>query len=235
MKLPVVEANFAVTVDGKISTRDYGPTGFTSARDKRRLLEIRAHGDALLVGRGTLETDDMAMALPARDLREKRMREGRTAEPLRVIFSNGGNIRTDLKVFRTPGAPIVVFTTRAMPAATRRRLERAADIRVESRGHHVDLVQALGVLASEYGVRDAVCEGGPTLIRGMLERGLVRRVYVTFAPLVFGGRNAPTLIGPAGCGDLAASIPLALESLTVEGSEAFAVYRVKRLSRKSGR
>ena len=78
MKRPFVEANFAVTVDGKISTRAYAPTGFTSARDKRRLLEIRAGGDALLVGRVTLEADNIAMALPARDLREMRLREGRT-------------------------------------------------------------------------------------------------------------------------------------------------------------
>ena len=235
MKLPVVEANFAVTVDGKTSTRDYTPTGFTSPRDKRRLLEIRARGDALLVGRGTLEADNMAMALPALDLREMRMREGRTAEPLRVIFSNSGILRPDLKVFRTPGAPIVIFTTGAMPSAARRRLEKLADVRVEAQGRRVDLAKALLVLAEEYGVRDAVCEGGPTLIKAMLERGLLHRIHVTFTPLVFGGAAAPTLTGPADRGLLAASVPLSLENFAIAGSEAFATYRVKRLSRQSGR
>jgi len=235
MNRPVVEANFAMTVDGKISTRDYVPTGFTSARDKRRLLEIRSRGDALLVGRRTLETDNMAMALPARDLREARMREGRTAEPLRVIFSNEGNLRPDLKVFRTPGAPIVIFTTRAMPAARRRLLERLADVRVESRARRVNLVKALSVLAEEYGVRDAVCEGGPTLVRAMLEKRLVDRLHVTFAPAVFGGRDAPTLLGPAGRACLSASIPLELETLEVVDGEAFASYRVGRAAKRSGR
>ena len=234
MKRPFVEANFAMTVDGKISTRDYAPTGFTSARDKRRLLEIRARGDALLVGRGTLETDDMAMALPARDLREARMREGRTAEPLRVIFSNGGKLRSDLKVFRTPGAPIVIFTTSAMPVARRRNLERLADVRVETRKRSVDLAEALSVLADEYGVRDAVCEGGPTLVRAMLEKRLIDRLYVTFAPMIFGGRQAPTLLGPADCAGLPRSIPLELDALELVGGEAFASYRVRRAGRKSG-
>jgi riboflavin-specific deaminase-like protein len=235
MKRPVVEANFAMTVDGKISTRDCGPTGFTSARDKRRLLEIRARADALLVGRGTLETDDMAMALPARDLREKRMREGRTAEPLRVIFSNRGNIRPDLKVFRTPGAPIIIFTTRAMPAAARKRLERVADVRVEPKARQVDLDKALAVLSDEYGVRDAVCEGGPVLLRAMLQKGLIQRLHLTVAPLIFGGAAAPTLLGPVGEGDLKRSMPLRLENLEVVGDEAFASYRVGTEARRSKR
>lgn len=235
MKRPFVEANFAVTVDGKVSTRDYVPTGFTSARDKRRLLEIRARGDALLVGRRTLETDNMAMALPAPDLREARLRAGRTAEPLRVIFSNGGDLRPDLKVFRTPGAPIVIFTTAAMPAAKRRRLERVAEVRVEKRARRVDLTKALAVLAGEYGVRDAVCEGGPTLVRAMLENRLIDRLHVTFAPMIFGGREAPTLLGPAGRACLTRSVPLRLEALEIIGGEAFASYRVERGGGKSGR
>lgn len=226
MKLPFVEANFAMTVDGKISTRTYAPTGFTSARDKRRLLEIRAGGDALLVGRRTLETDNMAMVLPARDLREQRMRAGRTAEPLRVIFSNRGTLDPRLKVFRTPGAPIVIFTTAAMPASRRRSLERVADVRAEKRARSVNLTKALAVLAEEYGVRDAVCEGGPTLLRDLLAQGLVGRLHVTFAPCLFGGREAPTLLGPSDRGCLPRSIPLRLENLEVVAGEAFASYRV---------
>lgn len=226
MKLPFVEANFAMTADGKISTRNYAPTGFTSARDKRRLLEIRAGGDALLVGRRTLETDNMAMALPARDLREARMRQGRTAEPLRVIFSNRGDLSPSLKVFRTPGAPIVIFTTNAMPGARRRALERRADVRIEKRARTVDVAKALAVLAGEYGVRDAVCEGGPTLVRDMLKKNLVGRLHITFAPLIFGGSAAPTLLGPACRALLPRSIPLRLEGFEVVEGEAFASYLV---------
>jgi riboflavin-specific deaminase-like protein len=228
MKRPVVEANFAMTVDGKISTRAYAPTGFTSARDKRRLLEIRARGDALLVGRRTLETDNMAMALPAADLRDERLRRGQTAEPLRVIFTNRGALSPRLKVFRTPGAPIVVFTTRAMPAATRRWLDQVADVRVGGRGGAVDVRRALGVLADDYRVRSAVCEGGPGLLKSLLEAGLLDRLHVTFAPLVFGGAAAPTLLGPAADGLLRASVPLRMETCEVAGDEAYAVYRVGR-------
>ena len=227
MKRPLVEANFAMTVDGKISTRAYTPTGFTSARDKRRLLEIRARGDALMVGRGTLETDNMSMGLPAQKLREQRLREGRTAEPLRVIFTNRGNLRRDLKVFRSPGAPIVVFTTGAMPRATRAWLERVADVRVAARvGGGVDLAKAMEALRSDYKVRTAVCEGGPSLLKGLLERRLLDRIFVTFAPLIFGGAGAPTLLGPAPGSLLDSSVRLRLEEFRVAGGEGYASYRV---------
>jgi riboflavin-specific deaminase-like protein len=228
MKRPFVEANFAVTVDGKISTRCLTPTGFTSARDKRRLLAIRARGDALLVGRQTLETDNMAMALPAADLRDERLRRGQTAEPLRVIFTNRGELSPKLKVFRTRGAPIVVFTTQTMPAGTRRWLDKVADVRVERQAGAVDLRRAMSVLAKDYRVRTAVCEGGAALLKSMVEAGLLDRLHVTFAPLVFGGADAPTLLGPAAGGLLGASVPLVMESLEVADDEAYAVYRVRR-------
>ncbi|MEX1045572.1 MAG: RibD family protein [Chthoniobacterales bacterium] len=228
MKRPVVETNFAVTADGKISTHCFTPTGFTSARDKRRLLEIRAGGDALLVGRQTLETDNMGMALPAADLREERLRRGQTAEPLRVIFTGRGVLSPKLKVFRTPGAPIVVFTTKSMPAATRRWLDKVADVRVELRAGAVDLRRAMRVLAEDYGVRSAVCEGGAALLKGLLEAHLLDRLHITFAPLVFGGAGAPTLLGLAGRSLLRSSVPLEMESCEVAGDEAYAVYRVRR-------
>jgi len=229
MKLPTVEANFALTLDGKVSTRTFAPTGFTSARDKRRLLEIRARGDALLVGRQTLVTDNMSMGLPGAQWQEARLRAGRTAEPVRVIISARGALPRRAKVFRTPGAPIIVFTTKAMPAATLRWLDRVADVRIEPRGAaRVDLPRALGILAADYGVRTVVCEGGPTLLRGLVEAGLLQRLFVTVAPLLFGGADAPTLLGPAATSLLPKSVPLHLESFFVEEGECFATYGVGR-------
>jgi 5-amino-6-(5-phosphoribosylamino)uracil reductase/2,5-diamino-6-(ribosylamino)-4(3H)-pyrimidinone 5'-phosphate reductase len=92
----------------------------------------------------------------------------------------------------------------------------------------VDVRRALGVLADDYRVRSAVCEGGPGLLKSLLEAGLLDRLHVTFAPLVFGGAAAPTLLGPAADGLLRASVPLRMETCEVAGDEAYAVYRVGR-------
>lgn len=224
MKLPSVSANFALSFDGKIAARGRGSTSFTTACDRRRMLELRAAADAVLVGRGTLEADDMPLRLPSRSLRAGRVRAGKPAEPLRVVFSNSGRLRPDLRLFRG-GAPIVVFTTAAMPAAVRRRLEKVADVHVEPRAKRVDPRRALSILARDYAVRAALCEGGAELFRSLVVAGLVRELHITFSPLVIGGAEAPTLLGPARSSRLRRAIPLRLVNFRQTGAEGFATYR----------
>ena len=226
MKLPSVAANFALSLDGKIAARAKGPTSFTSAADRRRMLELRAEADAILIGRGTLEADDIPMRLRSVRLRAKRIRAGKTAEPLRVIFSNSGRFRKDLRVFRDGGPPVVVFTTKLMPASTKRWLEVVASVHVEPRGNVVDLRRALRTLSRDYGVRSALCEGGAELFRALVQAGLVRTLHVTFAPLIIGGAGAPTLLGLAHSSLLRRSIPLRLAGFFPRGDEVFATYRV---------
>ena len=226
MKLPPVAANFALSLDGKIAARTKGPTSFTSAADKRRMLELRAETDAILVGRGTLEADDIPMRLPSARLRAKRIRAGKTAEPLRVIFSNSGRLRKNLRVFRAGGSPVVVFTTKLMPASTKRWLEAVAHVHVEPRSNVVDVSRALRILSRDYGICSALCEGGAELFRALVQAGLVQNLYVTFAPVIIGGAGAPTLLGPAPSSLLRRSIPLRLEGFSPRGGEVFATYRV---------
>jgi len=234
MRLPEVSANFALSLDGKIAARTKGATRFTSDLDRRHMLELRAQADAILVGRGTLEADDMPLRLPSRRLRDARLREGKSAEPLRVIFSNSGRLRKDLRIFRG-GAPIVVFTTRSIPDSVRRWLDDEADVRIEPRASRVDPRRALAILARDYGVRSVLCEGGGELFRSLVEDGLVSKLHITFAPLVIGGTEAPTLLGPPRTSLLRRSIPLRLESFRREGDEGFAAYSFARSKKASGR
>jgi len=224
MRLPEVSANFALSVDGKIAARGNGATRFTSDRGRWRMLELRAEADAIMVGRGTLDADDMPLRLPSAKLRAQRLRAGKPAEPLRVVVSNSGRLLRSLRIFRG-GAPIVVFSTKAMPAATRQWLETVADVRIEPRAKRVDLRRALEILARDYGVRSVLCEGGAKLFRSLVEARLVRKLHVTFAPVIIGGAEAPTLLGPARTSLLRRSIPLRLEASRPVGGEAFATYR----------
>jgi riboflavin biosynthesis pyrimidine reductase len=141
-------------------------------------------------------------------------------------------LRKKLRLFGG-GSPIVVFTTEAMPAATRRWLEKMADVRTAARGQKVDVRKALALLARDYGVRTALCEGGGELLRSFVEAGLLRKIYITFAPVVIGGADAPTLLGPARTSLLRRSIPLRLEAFRRIGSEAFAAYIVGPAARAS--
>lgn len=191
---PRVIANFALTADGKVSTRNGTPTGFTSAEDKRRLLQIRSRGDALLVGASTVKADHMAMRLPAPELQRQRLARGQTAEPRPVIASNSGRIDPTGKPFSNPPAPPLVFTTERMPASTRTKLSRRADLWIFE-AETVPLQTLLAILRKDYGFRTLICEGGPTLFRALLEIDAIDELHLTWAPCIFGGAKAPTLTG----------------------------------------
>ena len=163
-------ANFAVTWDGRVSTRENTPVDFPSAYDKRRLLEIRAQNDAVLVGAGTVVADNMAIGLPAEDLRQRRVARGRPPYPARVIVSNSGNLDPGLKVFRSAGGPLHIFSTHRMPLHLRSSLAQKATLHL-SEDACVDLAAMLRKLVKEHGIRRLVCEGGPRLFRALARRG----------------------------------------------------------------
>ena len=118
-KRPFVAVTFAMTVDGKITTKNFSPVDFTSREDKTHLLRQRDLGDAVLVGHSTLKQDNVRLGVPDPRMREERVARGQLPAPLRVIVSNEGRIDASLKLFHADPAktgPIVIFSTLRMPA-----------------------------------------------------------------------------------------------------------------------
>ncbi len=56
---PFVMATFAMTIDGKITSRTFSPVDFTSRADKQHLVRQRSLGDAVLIGHSTLKHDNV--------------------------------------------------------------------------------------------------------------------------------------------------------------------------------
>ena len=222
---PFVIATFAMTVDGKITTRNFSPVDFTSREDKLHLLRKRSLGDAVLIGHSTLKRDNVRLGLPHEDLRKARIKRGQTPYPLRVIVSNEGRIDHRLKIFQSDISPIVIFSTTRMPRKFRQALLEKATLHL-SKSRHVDLAQMLHKLRIDYKVRTLACEGGPTLFRDLLEHGLVDQLNLTIAPYLFGGSNAPTLTGLSK-DFLRQSLRCSLTDMRVVGDECFLTYRIK--------
>lgn len=213
---PRILVNFAITADGKTSTRNCTPSRFTSALDKQRLLEIRAMGDALMVGRNTLAADTMRMTIGNRALQAKRRERGLASEPLRVVISNRGNIDPAWPLFSARGGRRVIFSTTRMPELTRHALLSHADLHLLD-DRTIPIEDVLMALRSIYDVRTLVCEGGPRLVRSLAELDVIDTLFLTVAPVVFGGKMAPGLLG--GLPDFLPSVRhFSLESMrTVQG------------------
>jgi 2,5-diamino-6-(ribosylamino)-4(3H)-pyrimidinone 5'-phosphate reductase len=176
--------NFAISADGKISTRDKDPAHFTSKLDLHRLLEIRKRADAILVGRGTLEADQMSITIPNALKPAK--------QPLRCVVSRTGGFNLSHKLFNSRGGAIHLVVTDPTPDFD--------PVRYESAGatvHTASLPDFLHRLRTEYNVDTLLCEGGGTLVRTLAELDAIDEIHLTFAGhTLFGGVDAPTITGP---------------------------------------
>ena len=221
---PFVSATFAMTVDGKITTRNFTPVDFTSREDKRHLFRQRALADAVLLGHSTLKRDNVRLGI-SEDLRQERIKRGQTPAPLRVIVSNEGKIDVQLKIFQWDLSRILIFSTQRMPAEVRTALKGKAMLHLSKR-RDVDLAEVLNILRRDYKVRRVACEGGPTLFRSMLGFGLIDELNLTIAPYLFGGSQAPTLTGLSK-DFLPKSVNCVMKDMRVAGDECFLTYRIK--------
>lgn len=216
MTRPTVLINFAITADGKISTVNKDPAQFTSPRDLQRLLEIRGRADALMVGRGTLEADNMSMTIPP-ELKPPR-------QPLRCIASHAGKFDLGHKVFHSAGGAIHLLATTA-PEDYDPGLYEAAGATV----HRCSIQEFLHILATRHQVRTLLCEGGGTLVRTLAELDALDEIHLTWAGhTLLGGAEAPTITGPLG-DHLPASLEFELTHFEpLDNGECFLSYRRKR-------
>jgi riboflavin-specific deaminase-like protein len=230
--LPSVTATFAITADGKVTTKNFGPVDFTSREDKLHLFRQRALADAVLLGHTSLERDNVRLGVPA-ELQELRIKRGRSRSPLRVIVSNKGRIDERLKIFQSDISPIIIFSTKQMPWKNQTALRKKATLHLTD-AREVDLAAMLKTLRDQYKVRMLACEGGPTLFRSLLEQGFIDQLNLTIAPYMFGGGKAPTLTGLSK-EFLPSSVHCSLTSVRTVGDECFLTYRIKHQQQRRSR
>jgi len=231
--LPFVFLNVATSIDGKLApaTRRFVPFG--SRRDRELLFELRARADAVMAGARTIDLMPVDLGPGPPRYRRERLKRGLAEYNLRVIVSGRGTLNPHSAIFRKRFSPIIVLAGGRVPARNLRRLREVADeVRVFGDGE-LDFVSALKWLRREWSVKHLLCEGGGEVNAGLFSAGVVSEVYQTVCPLVFGGRNAPTLADGPGVGEVRDATRLSLKSIKRFGSELFLVYRVRQKQRRS--
>lgn len=172
-----ISANFAISADGKISSTEHRPSGWTSAVDHQRLIDLRREADAIFVGRHTLQTDNMSLTVP-----------GQERQPLRCIASGSGKFSGEEKVFHSPGGAIHLWCQQTP-------LIDLPDVTL----HQGTLLEFLETLHRDHAAQHLHCEGGGTLLRSLLDIDCLDQLHLTWAAhTMFGGAKSPTLSGVPG-------------------------------------
>jgi 2,5-diamino-6-(ribosylamino)-4(3H)-pyrimidinone 5'-phosphate reductase len=201
-----VVVNAAMSADGKLSTREREQVEISGPDDFRRVDELRADSDAVMVGVGTVVADDPSLTVDDEALRERRREAGKPENPARVVADSRIRTPPDAAIL-DDAADTYVLTSEAAPTDYVSQLEDAGATVVVAGENKVDLTAALDRLA-EAGIDRLMLEGGGELIFSMFEAGLVDELSTFVGPTVMGGRDAPTLADGDGFVDEFVSLDL---------------------------
>ncbi|GAB6861789.1 2,5-diamino-6-(ribosylamino)-4(3H)-pyrimidinone 5'-phosphate reductase [Haloplanus litoreus] len=191
-----VVVNAATSVDGKLSTRERRQVRISGEGDFDRVDRLRAAADAVLVGVGTVLADDPHLGVKSEDRRVERLRNGRPANPARVVADSRARTPPDATLL-DDDADTYLLVSAAAPERRRDSLREAGATIVEAGEDRVDLTAALDELEAD-GVARLLAEGGGELIYSLFDAGLVDELSVFVGSLVIGGREAPTLVDGEG-------------------------------------
>ena len=183
---PVLTLKLATSLDGRIATGTGESRWITGPRARAEVHLIRAQADAILVGAGTVRSDD-----PRLDVRDLGIAD---SNPVRVVVSGSLALPRDGHLARTADqAPLWLFHD-SEADDTRRRAwsELGADL-IEIPFHpdgQLDLsamMQRLG----ERGITRVLCEGGGQLAAALLHADLVDELVCYTAGLTLGAEAIP--------------------------------------------
>lgn len=220
---PSVVVVVAITADGKISSSRRESVRLAGPRDRDLLDRLRAESDAVLHGGGTIRADDPPMRIRSPERVRARERAGKPPQPLQIVVSSTLDLPFGGRFFNEAGIERVILAPAAAPEEkVRAAAGRAEIVRVgERRVGAADVLE----FAWDRGVRALLCEGGGEVNFELFAAGAVDELYVTVAPWVLGGREAPTPADGEGL-PWSGRIALDLVSCETEGGEVYLRYRV---------
>jgi riboflavin biosynthesis pyrimidine reductase len=184
---PRVAAAMIASVDGRATVRGRS-VALGHPADRALLRELRTAIDAILVGPGTLRAEGYAQLLDP-DQRARRVARGLEGQPIVSTVTRSGSVPFEVPLFGEADARIQVYAE--APVAPDGCGAEVAVQRMAPGGATPPAV--LRHLAAARGVRSVLCEGGPTLLRALLEARCVDDLLLTLAPLVVAG-DGPTAV-----------------------------------------
>jgi len=217
---PHVSLNMVSSVDGHATIAERSG-GLSSRADRALFHGLRSITDAVLVGAGTARSERYGRIIPDDAGRQARERAGRAAEPLACIVSAHLSLEPDLPLLREPQARVVILTASSdsLPPVS----ALVEYVRVAGDDGQLDLRAALRELGARLGVREVLCEGGPSLNAELLAGGLVDELFLSLAPVLAGGADPLSIIAPR---ETLAARALALADVHAVDSHLFLRYRV---------
>jgi diaminohydroxyphosphoribosylaminopyrimidine deaminase/5-amino-6-(5-phosphoribosylamino)uracil reductase len=207
--VPFVTAKFAMSLDGKIATKNGDSKWISGEAARKQVHNLRYNTDAIMAGINTIMVDDPQLTVRCCGTGGKVRKQ-----PLRIIVDSKGRTPLIARVFSEPGKTVLAVGRLAEPEEKTSFTEAGAELlELPSAEGWVDLEKLLKVLG-ERGITSVLVEGGGILLGSLFDYGLVDKVVAFIAPVIIGGQEAKTAVAGKGVDRVVDS--LRLERLSVE-------------------
>jgi 2,5-diamino-6-(ribosylamino)-4(3H)-pyrimidinone 5'-phosphate reductase len=180
---PYLVVYSTITVDGRLASK----TGFSQLScpyDLKRLHQLRASSDAIMVGANTIIVDDPSLRL--------KYVEGRN--PDRIVVDGLLRAPLNARVFTPRTANTLVLTTgKASGEKVEALRKMGVEVLIIGNEPPINMYEALSLLYKR-GYRKVMAEGGGGLLWTLFKDSVVNELWLTISPYIFGGRDAVSLV-----------------------------------------
>lgn len=188
MKRPHVIINCAMSADGKIALPSRKQVRISCDEDIKRMYNLRNEVDAVLVGIGTILSDD-----PKLTVKEKYVKNPK--QPLRIILDSSCRTPKDALVLNGSAKTLIITKKGNEKQFDKKHIE-VIGCKTDNEGYLV--LNCVLDLLSKKGVKKLLVEGGSTVIWSFLKKKLVDDLFIYIGPYVIGGKDTPTVADGSG-------------------------------------
>lgn len=186
-KLPFVTLKMAQTLDGKIADYQGNSRWISNLETLRKVHELRAKYDAILVGANTVHKDDPELTV--------RLVKGRN--PTRVVLDGSLSVSKKSRIFLTATEnPTILFTSQKGYLKNLKKASFLTKIGVKifvikSKSTIISLKKVLTILAKN-SITSILVEGGSEVVAQFIKNRLADKIIYTIAPKIL-GKGTPAI------------------------------------------
>lgn len=223
---PMVTLKLAASLDGRIATVSGDSRWISGASSRRWVHELRNQVDAILVGSGTVGSDNPQLTC--------RIRGGR--DPLRVILDSRLSTNPQARTYTQKSTASTLIATTSVGAKRQYLFEHCNPARVEivpfsAQNGRVPIPLVLAELGKR-GIKHVLIEGGGQVAAAALGEDVVDKVLFFYGPILLGG-DGQAMIGTLGISQVAAGKKLHTVQVTQRGEDVVVSAYVHRPGEKT--
>jgi diaminohydroxyphosphoribosylaminopyrimidine deaminase/5-amino-6-(5-phosphoribosylamino)uracil reductase len=186
---PFVILKSGMSLDGKVATKTGESRWVTSEASREYVHQLRNQIDATLVGIETILRDNPRLTT--------RLKNGKGRDPIRVVIDSLLRIPIRMRIFtQESDAGNIIITTFNAPIDRIKKIESAGAkvLFVKPKGRNRVDMQSMVKELGKLQISSLLIEGGPGINASAIQEGIVDKVIMFIAPIIIGGKLAPSAI-----------------------------------------